>query len=35
VGLFSLLHLWLVALMAAAVLVLLFLPAVRRWGRGE
>jgi hypothetical protein len=33
--LLSLLHLWVVTLMAAAVLVLLFLPVVRRWGRGE
>ena len=34
-GLLSLLHLWVVTLMAAAVLVLLFLPVVRQWGRGE
>jgi hypothetical protein len=35
VALLSLLHAWEVTLMAAVVLVLLFLPAVRQWGRGE
>jgi hypothetical protein len=35
VALLSLLHAWEITLMAAAVLVLLFLPSVRRWGRGE
>lgn len=34
-GVLSLMHLGVITLLGAAVLVLLFLPPVRRWGRGE
>ncbi len=34
-ALLSLLHAWEVTLMAAVVLVLLFMPSVRRWGLGK
>ena len=34
-GLFSLMHFGAVTLLAAAVLALLFVPAVRQWGLGE
>ncbi len=34
-GVISLMHLGVITLLGAAVLVLLFLPPVRRWGRGE